>query len=465
MDTSISPTEQAARDETRHAERHVRLEAAPDNNDAAQLDLWLRALLSFFKPRNHPFTEPEHAEALTRNWHRELRIVRQTLLKCSQLALGTINNEPSRMAAANEAETGVELDFLASAEFLAPEEGHAQNSSSVPEDLSAVALSETLADARAVCDAMLESEHVGFQAWAGLGKILEREIEHCGIARLLARRARHQRNGNVQAPLLALARAITGTESLGGDMLRIFGDLSNLLEQLRIVEKHLRRDQPLKQLLPLFTLVHEDSRALLAFIETQALRRENLDEAIFDALDGTSYAIGMELRKVFAHELVGLCALRQAPAIYAKVENAHGLLRDSFQQSTVTLAQLFDATLDGARLFNQFQTKLDQSLALRADLWTLMQLVRRGEKERDRYPVAQLLERLAEFREGSLRYLMYKDWEACERFIEEVAASRGAVELTPVLHRFGAYLETLHGQINMRAVLADHPFDYPAFDA
>jgi hypothetical protein len=34
------------------------------------------------------------------------------------------------------------------------------------------------------------------------------------------------------------------------------------------------------------------------------------------------------------------------------------------------------------------------------------------------------------------------------------------VELTPVLHRFAAYFETLHGQINMRAVLADHPFDY-----
>lgn len=56
---------------------------------------------------------------------------------------------------------------------------------------------------------------------------------------------------------------------------------------------------------------------------------------------------------------------------------------------------------------------------------------------------------------------MYKDWEACERFVEEVGAARGAVERAPVLHRFGAYLETLYGQVNMRAVLVGQPFEPP----
>jgi hypothetical protein len=48
--------------------------------------------------------------------------------------------------------------------------------------------------------------------------------------------------------------------------------------------------------------------------------------------------------------------------------------------------------------------------------------------------------------------------------MEEAAAARGVVEVTPVLHRFGAYLETLHGQVSMRAVLADQPFDYPPLE-
>jgi hypothetical protein len=56
---------------------------------------------------------------------------------------------------------------------------------------------------------------------------------------------------------------------------------------------------------------------------------------------------------------------------------------------------------------------------------------------------------------------MYKDWESYERFVEEVSTTRGAGELAPVLHRFAVYLQALSGQINMRAVLADQPFDYP----
>jgi hypothetical protein len=91
----------------------------------------------------------------------------------------------------------------------------------------------------------------------------------------------------------------------------------------------------------------------------------------------------------------------------------------------------------------------------------LLQLVLQAERERDRRPLAPLLERLEAFRERSLRFLMYKDWESFERFVTEVLAARGAVELTPVLHRFGTYLEALFGQINMRTILADHTFDYP----
>jgi hypothetical protein len=56
---------------------------------------------------------------------------------------------------------------------------------------------------------------------------------------------------------------------------------------------------------------------------------------------------------------------------------------------------------------------------------------------------------------------MFKDWEASEHFMEEVDAARGHAEIAAVLHRYAAYLEALSGQVNMRAVLVNHPFDYP----
>jgi hypothetical protein len=151
--------------------------------------------------------------------------------------------------------------------------------------------------------------------------------------------------------------------------------------------------------------------------------------------------------------------VRQPPHLFAKVENAAGLLRDCYQQSVVALAQSFDQSLDGAALFHSFRTKLEQSLELRRELWGLVRLVRRASAEGGSPPATQVLEAVAAFGEGGQRYLMYKDWEALERFTEEVDSARGASELSRTLHRFEAYLETLFGQVNMRAVLANHPFD------
>ena len=75
--------------------------------------------------------------------------------------------------------------------------------------------------------------------------------------------------------------------------------------------------------------------------------------------------------------------------------------------------------------------------------------------------LAPLIERIALFRDASLKFLMYKDWDSYEQFLEEIIVARTIEEVVDALHRFSVFLETLLGQVNMRAVLADHPFDYP----
>ena len=444
--TTAAPTKQ---------ERGARL-ALEDKEEARALGLYLKSLRSFFQLRNHPFSETEQPKIYERDWTNELRIVRRLLLESTQLALQLSAHGD---AASNETLLDDAGGLDLPEEFAPSESVEAANTGA--ENDALCELAETLANATALCEAMLEARAVSLNVWSSFGKALANELAQSKVAERITRAADHHAAASLQPRFITLARHTVKPQALAADTLAIFTGLACMLERLRFIEKVLRRDQPLKPLLPIFALVHEEARCLVEFIETRAMRNEGIDDSMFDALDGTNYAISMELRKVFAHELVGLSAQRQAPAIYAKVENAHGLLRDCFQQSSVGLAQLFDPSLEGAQLFDAFQTKLEQSLALRKDLWTLLQLVRRAERERDQQLVAPLLKRLSEFRETSLRYLMYKDWEACERFMEEVDAARGAIELAPVLHRFGAYLETLHGQVNMRAVLAAHPFDYP----
>jgi hypothetical protein len=416
-----------------------------------ELHIWQLALRSFFNLRNHSLSDAEKADIISRDFAPELKIVSQVLRRSLLLSLNCTSDPRPASFEMDEANAFDNLSASAVARDSSTREDHSP----------LIPLINALSDLCRMCESVLSSK-VDFQAWTSVEQIVRRELGHSKLIEQLERRLCA---GNIllrQHPALERMTECITPDTLAADMSMIFSQIMQMLEQLRLVETLLRQDAPLKQTLAIFTLVHEETRALVDFIEKRAIYTEEIDGAVFDALDCMGYAIGVELARVFGRELVGLASLRQSPAIYTKVENAHGLLRDSLQQSLISLAQVFDSTFDGANFFQSFRSRLEQSLVLRRDLWRLLQLVLQAEQDRDRRPIVPLLERLDAFRQGSLRFMMYKDWETYERFVAEVLAARGAVELAPVLHRFGTYLEALFGQINMRIVLAEHPFDYPA---
>jgi hypothetical protein len=412
---------------------------------AHELAVWLRSLQSFFNAANHPFGEAERAGIGERSFKCETGVARDALVRCLQLLGSVARGEPL---------TGL----AGAAAAVATPDGSEGALGLVGAKDSLGDLADVFKDVCRLCDALLESQTVGFAAWSSIGSVLERELRRSEAAGLIVAAGNGAGAAELQEGLVALAHDLT-PDDLGEDLLEIFHAFSRLLAHLRFVELSLRGDAQLKRLLPVFTLVHEETRSLLDFIEGRALRVEGVGRGASEILDGTAYAVRMEMRKAFEHELTGLCSVRQPPQLFAKVENAAGLLRDCYQQSVVALAQSFDPSIDGAALFRSFRTKLEQSLELRRELWGLVRLVRRASEEGGSPPATRVLEAIAAFGEGGQRYLMYKDWEALERFAEEIDSARGAGELSRTLHRFEAYLETLFGQISMRAVLADRPFD------
>jgi hypothetical protein len=414
---------------------------------AHELAVWLRSLQSFFNAANHPLSEAERANLGERSFKCETAVARDALVRCLHL-LGSVTR----------GETLAGLGDGAGGEAAASANREAAGLGLVGAKDSLGDLGDVFKDACRLCDALLEAQAVGFGAWSSIGSVLERELRRSEAAGLLVAAGHDAGTGELQERLVVLAHGLM-PDDLGEDLLEIFQSFSRLLARLRFVELSLKGDAQLKRLLPVFTLVHEETRSLLDFIEGRALRVEGVEHGASEILDGTAYAVRMEMRKAFEHELTGLCSVRQPPQLFAKVENAAGLLRDCYQQSVVALAHSFDPEIDGAALFRSFRTKLDESLELRRDLWGLVRLVRGASAEGAPPPAPRVLEALAAFAEGSQRYLMYKDWESLERFAEEVDAARAAAELSRTLHRFEAYLETLFGQVNMRAVLADHPFD------
>jgi hypothetical protein len=418
------------------------------------LGIRLQSLYSFFNLRNHPLADAEAAKDSPRDFLNETRIARALLLHNARLS-----NSLAR--GGNYLEDGIDDIAILSGAISAQSNSLLGSINNI--DNSLIALAESFVDMSQVISTMLNASSIDRRTYMSMGKIITSMLDHSKAVRMLIGSVNQHVTSNLQPPLVQLSYSVK-PETLASGLLHIFVGIARCLNYLRLIEDDLRSDRPLKESLSLFTLVHEEARSLLSFVESQLTKIEGIEESVFNALDGMVYAISMELRKVFKYELLSLSSLRNASQLYAKVENSHGLLRDCFQQSTLALAHVFNPDIDGTEIFSVFQTRLEQSVTLCKDLWFLKQLVKKEEKDEGRRSVASLIEKLRAFRDGSMRYLMYKDWEAYERFVEELATARGETEIKPQLHRLGCYLETLFGQIRMRAVLANYPLELEEID-
>ena len=420
-----------------------------------ELEMWVKCFDRFFRVKNHPMSEQESRDIVRRDFSEELKIVRNVSLRMSHLCTELMSEERAEISRFDRyIENYVKREYVLDG-FI---EKLMQQPS--PED-SLSLLTESLTDLRAIVDDLARLPKVSFVAFTSIGKIVNREIKRCRyIDLLIAYKFKPQFDRIENHKLAAIIKGVT-SDQLRQDTAKILLELFRLLRYLHFIAEDLEKDKPLKNSLLIFSLINSEVRLLLEFIESKVLKLRNLPQEVFQAVDSVSYALNMELKKIFGRELVGFVYLRQAPPIYAKVENSHGLLRDAFQQSVVAIAQVFDPEMRGDEIFPQFQTKVEQSVTIRTEIWKLLVYVRQFIESGTKEGVAPLIERIALFRDASLKFLMYKDWDAYEQFLEEIIVARTIDEVNEVLHRFAVFLETLLGQVNMRAVLADHPFDYP----
>lgn len=242
------------------------------------------------------------------------------------------------------------------------------------------------------------------------------------------------------------------------DYLDVVPKVAAALRFLEVVGRMMRNDEPIKPALLILSAVHDQARGMIDHINLRLARHPNEEAALFNSLDSASYSASLELKKVFKQELKGIVAVLPPTSVFARTETAYSLLLDSFQQILVDLARTIDPSVTLFDFFPRFQIKLDQSLILREHLWQILKAVKAAEESPEKDKVEHLKQELADFVTITIRFLHYKDEETFERFTEEVHAAIDKKDLVPVLHRFGAYLDTLFGQVCMRAVLAEHPF-------
>jgi hypothetical protein len=233
----------------------------------------------------------------------------------------------------------------------------------------------------------------------------------------------------------------------------VFDDMLRLLECLDLIEGHLRHVDRAEQTFAFFQLIHDEARVLIDFIRTDALNCDSLPADVADTLDGISFALSHDLRRVFENEEESGSA-KTAHIVLSKVHRSHHVLTNCLQQSMVSLAIVFDPNLVGTRLFDNYDARYLQSLKLCQELLTLSQLVEEFVQHGVESTFSDLMAGLEKFRNESMEALMYSDWPQFESFCERIAVSP-TDSLVPVLHQFQCYLEALLGQVRMRAVLVD----------
>jgi hypothetical protein len=401
-----------------------------------ELGVWLAGIQSFLKPGDPAFSDKGRPTDASGDWSRECRLTRAALLNSSKLNF--------RLRKAFDGQIPIGEDHPAG-RFTTTE-------------LDEFAL--ILREAIVLNDSVLGAGRtLNFGDWRSWSSTLSDKLaaspvyhkliagtESAGISFLP-----EQLTGLLQNPSVPFADEV--------DLQVILPEFGTILGSLSVVGKMLRNDEPLKPSLIIFSRVHEQTQDLISHMNNRLSRFPNEEAAMFDSLDGASYTASLELKKVYTQELTGLVGIRPVPTVFARVETAFELLSDSFRQILAGFARVIAPQLQPSELFPNFQTKLDQSLALRQDLWDALQAVQAAEQNPDKKLLDSLEKELKKFLDRTIAFLFHKDRETFERFSEEILATTEKKDLVPILHRFGAYVETLLAQVNMRTVLATHPFD------
>lgn len=400
-----------------------------------EVGLWLSGLASFLSSWRRIAKDTQKTGDAEANWIREFRLTYSSLILAADL-----NQELRRSLTAGRTFPQV------------------SDASSLVTVSQCDALVLELRDLISLNRNFLRASTLKFDAWKAWSDLLARCIKESSAIRAFS--ADWGRDGLSHLPAdlshLLLQKGLSFSDK--ADLTEVLSRFAMIIRSLRVVGEMLKDDRPLKPTVLVFARVHEISQDLISFINNRLTRFQDESAELFSSLDGASYTASLELKKVYQQELTGIVDIRPAPSIHAKVETAYASLNDSFEQILAGFARLVDPNVVVTELFPGIESKTRQSIKLRKHLWAVLQAVKAAEAKPEKKLIEAVRSQLTSFVQEPISFLFFKDRETFERFMEEIFATADNNDLVPILHRFGAYLETLFGLVNMRTVLAEHPF-------
>jgi hypothetical protein len=412
-----------------------------------ELEMWLRSFERFFRVGAQPLSDRESRALGLRNWSEELRLVDNALMRVVGLTTSVLTDDR------------VDLDrfdrFVESS--LAVEEGldpyiEKLVRHTTPETALTL-LRESFEDLHLLLVDLVRLSRLPYPTFQAVGKIVYREVRRSDlVAMLIDKKFKPVHDRIRNRPVSRLIRGIPDPGERR-QAAKVFLELFRLLHYLEYTDPARLGEEQLRDTILLFALVVSETRLLLSYVEKRVLRGRDVTLPLYQVYDSFVYCIPLELKKVVNTELTDISVSRQSESVRTRVENSHGILKDCFQQSVVQLAQVLDPAVDGGRIFPDFTARREQSLALREGLVAAIRALREFQASKDEASALRMKQRVSDFYDHHIKYLMYRDWSGFELFYIEILKCGSLGALPQIAHRFETFLVTLLREVQKRSLL------------
>ena len=414
-----------------------------------EMEMWLKGVERFFALDHLPLSAFERSHASLKNFVEEVGVVRSGLAHLALLTTHLLGEGKEDLAS-----------FLLFLDSQVSRGGGgtpiSQRRGSAETELALVV--EKLDDFSRVLEELSRAPFVPLQTYLSLGRIVVGTLKNDPNLGVLFRE--NLRPVLDRESKQSLARVLAGVSDAGqkSALAALFVELFKGLRYTERIRQTIESPATVKRALLVFSLIRSQATGLAEFVRRRLLPKFSEESPVGAGLERLVFSLEMEMRKVMELELVDVVLMKDPKLVYARMEDAAGILKDLFQQSVIGLAETFSSEVDGRALFPEYRTRLDQGLRLRDDLWSLLQSVQAYTSLPDRKSLKALVEALDAFRRGSMKHLMFKDWSLFDRFHAGFSRERTPRAFLPAAHQFEVFLKTLIREVSKRSVLSDHPF-------
>ncbi len=415
-----------------------------------EMETWLKGLEAFFEVENLPLSLEERERAAIRNYVEEIGVARDALMHIGKVAQKLLGEGKEDFASFIQY---LEKQITEGATEKARHE--ARMASAEMEIAEAV---EKIGDYLRIFDELSRAKYIGLSTYLSAGRVVIRSLREDPNLGVFFREDLLPVFDTVDKRTLARVMNRVTDRRSKRELATLFVGLFKGLHYADEAAAAIPKPSARRRALVLFARIRSLAESLSEYIRGKLLQEESPDSPRGEALDRLLFSTEMELRKVMEGELVDVARLRESRAAMERMENACGLLRDLFEQNILALAEAYTGQVDPRRIFPEHVTRQQQSVRVRAALWDLVLSCRRYQETGTKKALDEFLEELGSFRRGAMRYLMFKDWSAFDRFAVGFTRDRSLKTFLAAAHQFEIYAKTLIREIGKRHVLSDQPF-------